>query len=299
MPINCWRHSRAWRRVEVRRCSRKSAAAAGILCLVLLQTVHAQAVAAQRQDEAVGTSINYVFATDLGSGVYNLDGRTLQIYQFKYDRPLRETTPEHFGVHFELPVTLGFFDFVAADVLSSGLPSRVDSFSAVPGLSFDYLVQGDWHLQPYVRAGFSVASSSVDGWLFGAGLRLEHRRDFHGWDEFTRSELALAGIEYRTDVPSDRFARLRQGFDFSRALGWKDESRAIELGIYAIFDVILDPPTAPLVDGQEHPLQAEFGATFTTRPRHKIWRFDAPRLGIGYRLAGEMSAWRLVIGEPF
>ena len=34
-----------------------------------------------RQDEAVGQSINYVFATELGSGVYDLDGRTLQIYR--------------------------------------------------------------------------------------------------------------------------------------------------------------------------------------------------------------------------
>ena len=34
-----------------------------------------------RQDEAVGASLNYVFATELGSGVYDLDGRTLQIYR--------------------------------------------------------------------------------------------------------------------------------------------------------------------------------------------------------------------------
>ena len=47
------------------------------------------------------------------------------------------------------------------------------------------------------------------------------------------------------------------------------------------------------------PYQAEFGFTFATRPRYRLWKFNAPRLGFGYRLAGELSAWRFVIGEPF
>ena len=69
--------------------------------------------------------------------------------------------------------------------------------------------------------------------------------------------------------------------------------------LYAIADAIMDPPTVPLVDGGREPLQAEFGFTLATRARFKIWRFDAPRLGFGYRFAGDFSAWRLVIGEPF
>ena len=272
--------------------------AAGLLSLLASLAAHAQAPTA-REQEAVGESINYVFATDLGSGVYNLDGRTLQVYQLEYEKSLRDATPQQVGVKFDLPVTFGFFDFEPADVISQGLPSRVDSFSVVPGLSLQYLLRDGWLLEPYVRAGFSIASSRVDGWLLGTGVRLEHRDDVHGWDMFTRTELALAAVEYRSEVPNDRFARLRQGFDFSRALSWRDETRAIEVGVYGIFDVILDPPTAPVAGGDEHPFQVEIGATFTTRPRHKIWRFDAPRLGIGYRLAGEMSAWRIVIGEPF
>ena len=251
------------------------------------------------EDDAVGASVNYVFATDLGSGVYDLDGRTLQIYQLTYEKSLRDVTPEKFGVKFEVPVTFGFFDFSPRDVLSSGLPTRVDSFAVVPGLEFDYLLKDDWHLIPYARAGFSVASSSVDGWLYGAGLRLERTRDFHGWDKFTRAELAMAGVDYREDVESDQFVRFRQGFDFTRGLGWKIGERPLELGIYAVFDLVVDPPTIPSDQHKKHPIQAEFGFTLATRPRYKIWKFDAPRLGFGYRLAGTLSAWRFVIGAPF
>jgi len=151
-----------------------------------------------------------------------------------------------------------------------------------------------------VRAGFSVASSSVDGWLYGAGVQLEHRGDFHGWDNLSRSELAVAGVNYRDNVPNDRFVRLRQGFDFTRSIGWRiGAERTVELGLYNIVDVILDPPTSPVANAKNHPMQFEFGFTFATRPRYKVWRFDFPRLGFGYRLAGELSAWRFVIGKPF
>ena len=261
---------------------------------------HAQTgAAARREDEAVGRSISYVFATDLGSGIYDLDGRTLQIYQLWYRKTLREPTPEKFGARFELPVTFGFFDFKPTDVLSHGIPTHVDSFSVVPGVALDYIVGDDWHVLPYVRAGFSVASSSVDGWLFGAGVRVERTGDFHGWDAFVRTDFAYAGANYRADVPSDSFARIRQGIDLRRGVGWKLGEREAELGLYAIFDVVLDSPVEPLSQDDGSVIQAEFGFTFATRPRFKIWRFDAPRLGFGYRLAGELSSWRFVIGQPF
>jgi hypothetical protein len=274
-----------------------AAAAAGVALAPLV--VEAQATADQQRDAAVGTSISYVFATDLGSGVYDLDGRTLQIYRLTYTRPWREAGAGKIGVRFDIPLTVGFFDFRPVDVLSNGLPTRVDSFSAVPGVELDYLLPQDWHLVPYARAGFSVASSSVDGWLFGTGVRLERRSDFHGWDHLTSSELAIAAANYRDDVPSDRFVRLRQGFDFTRGLPWKIRDRALELGLYSVLDVIVDPPEDPLTEGRRSRIQGEFGFTLATRPRYRIWRFDAPRLGFGYRFAGELSAWRFVIGTPF
>jgi hypothetical protein len=264
-----------------------------------LGSAHAYAQTAAEEDEAVGQSINYVFATDLGSGVYDLGGRTLQIYRYTYRKDLRETRAGHVGVRFVLPVTAGFFDFTPVDVISEGPPTRVDSFSVVPGFELDYLLKDDWHLIPYVRAGFSIASSSVDGWLYGAGARLERQSDFHGWNAFVRSEAAYAGVSYRHETPSDKFFRLRQAFDLTRATRMTLRGREIETGLYAVFDLVVDPPTAPVAGAKKVPIQAEFGFTLSTRPRLKIWKFDAPRIGVGYRLAGELSSWRFVIGAPF
>jgi hypothetical protein len=270
-----------------------------LLWLLLCTSTFAQTPGEVREDEAVGQAVNYVFATDLGSGLYDLDGRTLQIYRYTWKHELRATRAEQSGLRFVLPVTAGFFDFNPLDVISSGPPTRVDSFSVVPGLELDYLLADDWHLIPYLRAGFSVASSSVDGWLYGAGLRVERRGEYGDWDGFLRSELAYAGVRYRHDAPRDQFLRLRQGFDFTRAFGRELRAHRFELGFYGVFDFTVDPPTAPLAAATEVPAQAEFGVTFASRLRLKIWRLDAPRLGIGYRIAGELSGWRLLIGTPF
>jgi hypothetical protein len=278
---------------------RRECVLGAVVLLPFSVSVLAQTAAETQTDEAVGQSINYVFATDLGSGLYDLDGRSLQIYRFTYREDLRETDADTMGVRLVLPVTFGFFDFGPLDVLAEGIPTRVDSFSVVPGLELDFVLPGDWHVIPYVRAGASIASSSVDGWLYGLGVRAERRSDWHGWDSFVRTELSVAGVGYRNDVPADEFARLRQGFDLTRGVGWKIRDREVELGLYAVFDVVLDPPTAPVAEARRVPLQAEFGFTVSTRPAFKIWRFDAPRLGFGYRLAGELSAWHLLIGVPF
>ncbi|HLA70156.1 MAG TPA: hypothetical protein VK624_01515 [Steroidobacteraceae bacterium] len=259
----------------------------------------AQTAAEQNQDDAVGASVNYVFATDLGSGIYDLDGRTLQVYRFTYKHDLREARPAAPGVRFVLPLTAGFFDFNPFDVVSEGPPTRVDSISLVPGFELDYLLRDDWHLIPYARAGLSFASSSVGGILYGAGLRVERRGEWHGWDQFLRSELSYAGVQYRHDVPADQFVRLRHGVDITRGMGFRVRGREPALGLYAIFDLVVDPPTAPVADGRKQPIQAELGFTLGSRPALKIWRFDAPRIGFGYRLAGELSSWRFVIGVPF
>ncbi len=102
-------------------------------CLALLPFAVMAQTRAEQRDQAVGQSISYVFATDLGSGVYELDGRTLQIYRLTYTHAWREPTPEKFGISFDVPVTAGFFDFTPIDVVSEGIPTRVDSFAAVPG----------------------------------------------------------------------------------------------------------------------------------------------------------------------
>lgn len=272
-----------------------------LACLLLPgpQIALAQSADERAEDDAVGESVNHVFATELGSGIYDLGGRTLQVYRFTWSKDLREADEGKVGLRFVLPSTFGFFDFKPIDVISEGPPESVDSFSVQPGFELDFLARDDWHIVPYARAGFSVASSSVEGWIYSAGVRADRRTPLGSWDSFTRSELAFARVDYRETRNDDTFLRLRQGIDFTRGLDVHIRGRELELGLYGMLDVIVDPPTVPVADADREPVQFEAGFTFATRPRVKIWRWDAPRLGFGYRLAGEISGWRIVFGVPF
>ena len=272
-----------------------------LACALILgpQVAPAQTPDARAEDAAVGESINHVFATELGSGIYDLGGRTLQVYRFTWRKELREAQEHQIGLRFVLPSTFGFFDFKPIDVISEGPPERIDSLSVQPGLELDIPLRDDWHIVPYARAGFSLASSSVEGWLYSAGVRADRRVPLRGWESLTRSELAFARVDYRNSTPDDSFVRLRQGIDFTRGIGVSIRGYELELGLYGILDVIVDPPTLPVADAEREPVQFEAGFTLATLPRVKIWRFDAPRIGFGYRLAGEISGWRVVFGAPF
>ena len=45
--------------------------------------------------------------------------------------------------------------------------------------------------------------------------------------------------------------------------------------------------------------QYEVGLMFGPDPPWQIWGISLPRLGFGYREAGVLSGWRLVLGDPF
>lgn len=254
---------------------------------------------AQVDERAVGSSVSYVFASELGSGVYDLDGRTLQVYRIPLSRELRARTAARSGVRLIAPITVGFFDFEARDVITSGLPSRVDMVTVTPGIELEYGLRNEWRLIPYARAGASVASSSVDGWLYGAGVRVERRLALRVWESFTRHELTIAGVEFRSGARDDAFARLRNAIELRRGTGvhWRD--RELTFALYGVVDVIADPPRAPVAGAELETLQLEPGIVFGTQPEWRVRRVPVPRIGLGYRFAGELSGWRIVIGAPF
>jgi hypothetical protein len=121
---------------------------------------------------------NYAFAHEFGSGVYDFNGRTLQVYGLPFGWTAVEPGKDQAGLRLRLPVTLGFLDFHAADVIETGLPDRVDSVSVVPGIEIELVVAERWRLLPFVQGGMSTASEAdVETDLFGTGIRALWERD--------------------------------------------------------------------------------------------------------------------------
>jgi len=106
-------------------------------------------------------------------------------------------------------------------------------------------------------------------------------------------------VNYRGGLPRDAFMRWRNGVQATQGLGLSIARHEAEGGLFAVLDWYLDPPTGPLTGIDIPALQFEAGVMLGTRPALRWGRIPIPRIGLSYRFAGDVSAWRLVLGAPF
>jgi len=270
------------------------------LCSLAFAVLFASSALAQEQltrDE--GNVVSFGFATQLGSGVYSISGRTLQIYRLPFSYEFRPADENRFGIELTLPVTFGFYDFKLRDVAQAELPSSVDSLSFVPGVTLSFLVRPAWRLEPYIEAGISASGDSrANATVYSGGLRSYYAfgRNAVGW--LLYNDLTYAGVDFRGGIAADDFVRLRTALTARRA--FTRTSRGDYL-LYAMQEFYVDQPRGVVESSGPHgnSVQYEVGVTFGTVEPVKIWRIPLPRVGIGYRFGPDVEVFRLVLGSPF
>jgi hypothetical protein len=263
---------------------------------------------------------NFAFASELGSGLYEVQGHTVQVYQLKPSHQLREAPQPGAppGIKLIFPVTVGFFT-TSSDVLQLELPTSVGALSFEPGVQLDYWLHEDWHVYPYVKAGATFSSTTaVNALIYGIGVRSDFRFSIFNGAGLWTTELLRAGVHYThsstpitqsdpgdpgasptTSLPDDAFTRLRNGAELRHGVGGLLDDRRPEIGVYGIIDIYSDAPSGPATGISSRTVQYEGGLMFGLNPMYQVWGFPVPRIGIGYREAGALSGWRIVLGEPF
>ena len=243
--------------------------------------------------------INFAFATQLGSGVYSVSGRTLQIYRLPFRYDLKPMGDSGVGVALTLPVTFGFFDFELQDVANGDIPTDVDALSFVPGLALTFEAAAGWFLEPYAEAGISKARDvDADSTVYSSGLVSLYEFGGQGFDWQLRNDLGFAGVDVHGAEGSDHFTRFQTVLTARRPLS---RGSRIDYLVYALNDYYLDQPDGP-VDSAERragSLQYEIGITLGFPETRRIWRIPLPRAGIGYRFGSNIDAWRIVFGTPY
>jgi len=245
---------------------------------------------------------SFAFASELGSGVYEISGTTITVYTFEPGWQLRSATPRggRPGIRFLLPLTVGFFNFQTNDLLHLQLPSSIGALSLEPGVELDYWINDAWDVYPYVKAGGTFASSSaINALIYGTGVRSDYRYEALGGWGLWRAELNYAGVHYHGDLPNESFTRLRNGVELRHNTGLVFHSRAVQFSPYTVIDIYFNAPEGPASGISARTLQFEVGLMLNVTPNWEIHGVPLPRLGLGYREAGVLSGWRLVLGEPF
>jgi hypothetical protein len=267
-----------------------------LACVLVLCGLASGRTLAADERAAVST-INHAFATELGTGFYDIGGRSVFLISFAPSVQLRSADVSHPGIRLVVPMSAGSFDFVPDDAIGGDLPDRIDSYSIAPGFEFDFLLDRGWILTPWARAGMSFAGGASDGVVWGTGARLNRDLDIGELAVTQRHEAGLVTVNY-DHLPDDRFLRLRNAMDLQYPTVPLGSRHRLLMGLYGIFDVVPDPPAAP--EGvKPSVMQLEVGMTFNGKPRPRLGPLNWPRLGVGYRFAGQFSGWHIVLGAPF
>ncbi len=239
---------------------------------------------------------SYAFATELGTGIYEIGNRTIQVYRL----PLAiDGALGHDDWRWTMPITLGFYDFSTGDVVELDLPRGIGTFGVVPGLEMDYHLRDNWRVMPYVKAGFTLNSQDAPNQLIGgAGV--------HSVVTGTRGDYELKYVEQltyaivgRRGLSADSLLRLRTGASATRPTGTMLGRHRLLATPYAMLDYYLDAPQAPATGFKIPRTQVEAGLSFDLRPGPHWWIIPMPAVGLGYRFAGPLSGWLLAFGAPF
>jgi hypothetical protein len=247
--------------------------------------------------------VHFAFASQLGSGIYSVDGRTLQIYRLPFSWRVAEPEDGRPGLRLRLPATIGLFDFEAADLVEEGLPDQFDSVSLGLGVELDLPLGERWTLLPYAEAGRA--------WQVGDGT------DYRTWSAsvHVRCEYPLkssrlrlqagalwAGVEDLYGARGD-FARVEAGVEGRWMLDFELAGETADLGAYLLAEWYFDQPEEPVmvrtVTAEASPQQFELGVSFGTEPPARLWRIPLPRIGIAWRFGDKLSVFRLVFGAAF
>jgi Fe2+ transport system protein FeoA len=246
--------------------------------------------------------INFGFATQLGSGIYSMSGRTLQVYNLPFEVALPAAEGARVRPRLTLPVTIGFIDFEARDVIESGLPERLDSLGFVPGIALEIPIRDEWSIEPFAEAGVAIdRTNEMDQRIYALGIRsrVDLERGDTTWQIY--DEVVRVVVEQVSLDGTDDFTRLTIGTTARRPFDTSGEGRRPDFLAYGLMEVFSDAPAGPADAEPEQTGQAqvEVGVTLGATETLKICGIPLPRVGLGYRFGDGLSVYRLVFGSPF
>ena len=270
----------------------------GVLSAVLIALLSTTALAQTPTD----ATLNYAFATQLGSGIYVVNGRTAQIYRLTVPITLRSTDDHKWGIELRLPLTFGFYNFDIEDIIDKGFPDELATLALVPTVVFQRPIRENWRIHPFVGAGvgkdfsggilnyifaFGVDNLVIWPWRDKYHIRLGNRLVYTG---YTNDDLDF----------TDDFSALETIVDLRRPLGFGLAGHEVDGSMFGGNYIYFISPRlfqSSFADPVELRTEWEIGFTIGTVDTWKVLGVGLPRLGLSYRFGSGADAVRVIIGN--
>jgi hypothetical protein len=200
-----------------------------------------------------------------------------------------------------IPLSFGFFDYLARDLTEGELPSSVGTMTVTPGVEHHWQGSENTRMEAYFDLGFGTNFDTSDNVaIFASGVSSLYDFTFAGEESVWVSRLHFAGYSERIGTLTDQFAVLQSGVDIGLSPRWQWWNVQVQPRIFAIgywyFNELNFSSNAEedtLVSGSY-----EIGATLAFSKPLGGDLLGVDRIGLSYRTGDGLNIWRLVFSFP-
>ena len=206
---------------------------------------------------------------------------------------------DDWGLRVRLVLYGGIYDFNIEDAIDLDL--QFQSLAATPGVEFLVPVGKGWILKPFAEIGYGHDFDNALGFgVWSVGMRTIVTWPVKKWHLSFGTKVQYLST-FTSDLAfADDYGEIRLGFDARYPVPVKIAGNQGEVSGYYIRRQWIDAFIAEEgLDPLEIQYTNEFGFTFGTDPKIKLWIFKLPRIGLDYRFGPNVRGWRLSFNFPF
>lgn len=241
----------------------------------------------------------YAFGSYLGTGVYRAaeQNATIVSIPLVFDF-LKE---ENSQTWLRLPLSFGFFDYLAKDITDGELPSSVGTMTMTPGIEHHWQATINTRMEAYLDLGFGTNfDTDTNVAILASGISTLYDFTLAGEDSVWVSRLRFAGYSEQVGELTDQFAVLQTGVDIGLSPRWQWLNIQMQPRLFAVgywyfneLDFSQDAEDETIVSGSY-----EFGATLAFSKPLGGDLLGIDRIGISYRTGDGLNIWRLLFSFP-
>ena len=253
-------------------------------------------------DDQAEATLNFAYASVLGTGAYKVGERSVYILNFPFSMPLREADDARWGMKLVLPVTVGVHDFDLRGVVEDHSLERLETLGFTPGLEVSIPLDDHWTIKPYGQAGYTVdLQEDHDAYVYIGGVK---SLSVYPLEQVTLSLGASVTVAGQTGVSggnSSGFGVASLGLDVRRGLGVELFGRQLEGSLYVIANKYFDQLEFLDVGDEEFSIDEtiEIGMTLGIERPVKLIGVNWQRVGVGFVYGNELEAISFNLGFPF
>ena len=241
-------------------------------------------------------SLNYAYATWIGTGYYTTSDRTIWVLRVPISLMLMEPDKKRkWGLELKLPFTIGFEQF-------EEIPESIGAVAFVPGLELHYPVLKNWWLKPYIQLGLGKDFSGGGlALIYAAGLRSLTVIPWKKFDFSIGANLMGAAQTVSGSGSDNGFSMIEAGLDIRHPISFKFRGRSTDLSGFFVFTEFMDDLDIVFPDRDSIRVRRlyKFGLTMGFDKPLSIWFVKVPRIGIDFITGEDIKSIGLNMGFPF